>query len=163
MTYLVRKITQSKWNQNKILEGAEVSADAITNCSKTTNNTLSTWEIENEHSVDEAVLALASKFDSLDTIDVVILDPQKLKASGLNIAKTKGNTLVSDLVDTHVDIVNMTYKALGSFADCIVESLKKEKVKRYTRTKLKGILQSAIASGRLDVSQIHKDLAAKLK
>lgn len=162
MTYLVRKISRAKWEQNKILDGAEVSADAITICSKTRENSLSTWEIEDERYVDEAVLALASTFQKLDKIDVIILDPKILMASGLSISKSKGDTHVSDLVETHVDIVNLTYKSLGTFADCVVGCFKGNKVKLYTRAMVKNILKTAIKSGRLDDKQIDQKLVAEL-
>lgn len=162
MNLLVRKIDQAKWMQNDIIHGGDISADAITNCSKTTKNTLSTWKAKSEESLDDAVLAIVSGNKYLESIDVVILDAAELQASGLSLINSDGQTPIQDLVNAHVDIQNLTYKTIGKFADHVVNSFKQEKVKRYTKGKLKTILQEAIQSGRLDPSKIDTDLASKL-
>src|SRR5680860_1384079 len=68
---LVRKIEKAKWMQNDILNGEEVSADAITNCTRTNKNKLSLWFIQDESNLDDAVLALTSQAQHLETIDTV--------------------------------------------------------------------------------------------
>ena len=60
MSLLVRKINRAKWLQTDIAHGDDISADAITNCMKTTSNRLSVWEVESEARIEEAALAIAS-------------------------------------------------------------------------------------------------------
>jgi hypothetical protein len=162
MSLLVRKINQSKWQQTEIENGAEISADAITICLKTTSNTLSTWLIKDEDQVDEAILAMASNCTSLDTIDIVILDAKNLEELGIEISETAGDTKVEDLIGTHRDMVNLTYNSLGLIADCIRKCFINKKVTRITKPRIKAILINAITSGRLKMENINSGLAGKL-
>jgi len=162
MALLVRKIDKSKWLQNDILRGEDVSADAITICMKTTRNTLSTWRIDNEAQLDDAVLAIVSAHQHLDTIDVVWMSQDQLREEGIDIKDVPGVTPIVDLVDNHVDIVDLTYKSLGKVAYCIVKCFSKNSVKRYTRTNLKKLLRTAIKSGRLEADRIASSISDKL-
>src|SRR3989339_377771 len=133
MSLLIRKIDKAKWLQNDIVNGADISADAITNCMKTTKNTLSTWRVDNEQQVDRAVLAIVTGHQQLDTIDVVWIDQIQLEKEGIGFEHSPGITPVISLVDSHVDVVNLTYTSLGKIANCIVKCFSENKVKRYTR------------------------------
>lgn len=162
MPLLIRKIDKSKWLQNDIVSGEHVSADAVTNCLKTSSNTLSTWRIDNEAQIDDAVLAIVSAHQHLDTIDVVCMSQDQLGEVGINMQDAPGVTPVVDLVDNHVDIVGLTYKSLGKVAHCIVKCFSDNSVKRYTRGSLKKLLRTAIESGRLKAERISPSLADKL-
>lgn len=162
MPLLIRKIDKAKWLQNDIVGGAEVSADAITNCVKTTKNTLSTWRIDDEAQLNDAVLAIVSVHDHLDTIDIVCMNQQLLVDEGINFQDTLGKTLISDMANKHVDVVDLTYKSLGIVANCITKCFAENSVKRYTRSDLKKLFQDAIQSGRLSVEKIAPSIAEKL-
>lgn len=162
MSLLVRKIDKAKWLQNDIVSGDDVSADAITNCMKTRNNTLSAWRIESVAEVDEAVLAIVSAHQQLDTIDVVWVSKKQLEADGISIQETPGITPIADLVDHHVDVVDLTYKSLGKVAYCIVNCFSQDNVKRYTRDMLLKLIRSAINAGRLQKDGLAPSIANKL-
>ena len=162
MSLLIRKIDKGRWLQNDIVNGEDVSADAITNCLKTSGNTVSTWRIGNEAQIDDAVLAIVSAHQHLDAIDVVWISQDQLSEYGIIMQDTPGLTPVVDLVDNHVDIAKLTYKALGTVAHCIVKSFSDKNVKRYTRGSLKKLLRTAIESGRLDAERIASSVADKL-
>lgn len=158
MPFLVRKINKAKWMQNDIISGHDVSADAITNCMKTSQNALSTWEITHEDDVANAVLAIVAGHQYLDTIDVVLLDPIWLKNMGINLKSSPGNTPVKELVNNHIDICNLTYHSLGSVAENIVRSFKEEKIKRYTRGDIKRLLSDAVKAGRLEKKDLYESI-----
>lgn len=163
MPFLVRKIERGKWMQTDICNGEDVSADAITNCMKTTKNALSTWYIENETQIDEAVLAIVSNQEHLDSIDVVLLSQERLLGMDISIEVIAGITPILSLVDSHRNVVDLKYKSIGKLAGYIVESFKEEKVKRYTVGMLKKLLQNAIVSGKLKIEAIvHQSLSSKL-
>jgi len=162
MSLLVRKIDKGKWLQSDIVNGEDVSADAITNCLKTSGNTLSTWRVGNEAQIDDAVLAIISAHHHLDAIDIVWISQDLLVEYNIIMQDTQGHTPVVDLVDNHVDIANLTYKTLGTVAHCIVKSFSDKNVKRYTRGSLKKLLRTAIESGRLDAKGIASSVADKL-
>ncbi len=159
---LVRKITKSKWFQNDILNGAEVSADAITNCLKTTKNTLSVWRVDNEETIEEAVLAIVANQQYLETIDVVLLDEEYFLKYQIKIENTEGNTIVEDLKNTHVDLIELDYNSLGKVAKHIIESINNDKSKRFTLAKLREIIQRAIENKRLKLSDLHEGIQKKL-
>ena len=162
MSLLVRKINRSKWLQNDIVSGKDVSADAVTNCMKTSENTLSTWRVDNEAQIDDAVLAIVSAAQHLDTIDVVWMRQDQLGEEGIIMQDVPGRTPVVDLEDSHVDIVNLTYKSLGKVARSIVKCISDKYVKRYTRGSLIKLLRTAIESGRLEAERIDPSVADKL-
>ena len=165
MPLLVRKITMSKWrlrNDRLSDEDVYISADAITNCMKTAENTLSTWVVQTRDEIPEAVLAIASLHQHIDTIDVVCLDLFFLESQGIHLKSTPGNTPVKDLVDRHKDIFNLTYKSLGTVAIHIFNEIKGEKVERYTRGKIKKLLKNAIDAGRLQKNELHESVRSKL-
>lgn len=162
MPLLVRKIDKAKWMQNDILGGEDVSADAITNCMKTRGNTLSTWEVSEEENIEEAVLAMVSAHQHLDTIDVVCLNPGFLQNQGIRLQTNCGNTPVKDLVDRHVDICDLTYSSLGTVAQKIVEGISNGKVFRYTKGSIKKLLKSAINVGLLQREDLYESVLKKL-
>jgi hypothetical protein len=162
MSLLVRKIEKAKWMQNDIVGGADVSADAITNCIKTKGNTLSTWEISEESDIADAVLAIVSAREYLDTIDIVCLKRSSLESQGLVLQSTPGNTQVKDLINQHIDISDLTYRSLGTVAEQIVQEIKGGKVRRYTKGMIKKLLNDAIDLGRVQKADLHERLRNKL-
>jgi len=161
MALLVRKIEKAKWLQNDILAGEDVSADAITNCMKTRMNALSVWEIGGEEELHNAVLAMASQFQHLDTIDVVVLLPAAVAEAGLSVRGTNGATPVKDLAGSHRDLVSLTYRSLGKLAGLIVDGIRQKNVHRYTKQQLKRLLEEAIQAGRLSRDQLQESLRSR--
>jgi hypothetical protein len=158
---LVRKIDRAKWMQNDILGGETVSADAITNCMKTTGNTLSAWQIPGEAAVSDAVLAMASEFRHLDTIDVALLDQSSLHDAGLRVVESPGRTRVQRLVRTHRDIAYLDYDSLGTMARLIVEC-RDHKIRRFTKGALKSLLKQAIEEGSVNAQDLEESLRSKV-
>ena len=148
--------------QNDILGGADVSADAITLCIKTKTNTLSAWEIASESDVSEAVLAIVSGGDHLETIHVVIMDKQHLTDHGISCSCKEEYTPVEDLRKTHHDLIALTYPKLGIIANHIVEGFKRERVIQYRERALRQILNDAVKMKRLDPSDLKPDISKKL-
>lgn len=162
MSLLVRKIERAKWIQNDIVNGAPVSADAITNCAKTTGNALSTWRVTDASALDDAVLAMSSRFDHLDSIDVVALEETTLAAAGLNIVSTLGVTPIESLVCTHRDIVELTYASLGTVANLIVQEFKADRVHRFTKGRLRELLMKAINGGVLRADDLKQSVRSEV-
>lgn len=162
---LVRKIDRGKWERGSLETLEQFSADAITNCMKTKGNTISTWAIKQDDPAERAnaVLAMASTFTSLDTIHVVILDASHVESSGLRLEQTSGNTPVTELEDTHRDIVNLTYGSLGILATLIAKCITDKHVQRFTKKELRHILVSAVQSGKVELDKLHERVQRKLE
>jgi hypothetical protein len=161
MSLFIRKINRNKWLQ--VDEAPDdVSADAITGCMRTLHNTLSVWEVQDENEIDEAVLAIVSAGDRLESVDVVQIDRECLVENKIDCIRTKGDTLVEELKDTHIDLSNLAYKELGIIACHIVDKFKEKKVKRYTEGQIKAILRDAIQQERLETENLNESIRKKL-
>tara|TARA_R110002033_G_scaffold40631_3_gene81046 strand:- start:134 stop:625 length:492 start_codon:yes stop_codon:yes gene_type:complete len=162
MGLLVRKINRSKWPNSDNTDVFEISSDAITSCLRSTRNTLSVWKIDSEKDLDEAVLALAASFQRLESIDVVLLEGQDLVKANINCIQTKGITLVKDLEQTHYDLSELNYFKVGLVAEHIAQRIYLKKIKRYTVTDLKRVLNKAIEDNRLKMEDLNESVRKKI-
>jgi hypothetical protein len=162
MCLLLRKIEKAKWMQNKILDGADASADAITSCLRTKDNELSAWEVPDESLVPDAVLAIVSTFDHLDTIDVVLLRQDAISEAGLEVKPTEGVTALKEFATNHRDIVHLTYRTLGEMARLIVDAIRGGRVRRYTGGQLRDLIRTAICGGRISINDLCESVKHKV-
>lgn len=160
--YLIRKINKAKWFQVDIMNDDDVSADAITNCLKTIKNTLSVWNIESEDDIDKAILAIVSCQDHIETIDVVILNTDRIKDYDINIIASTGRTPIEELKNLHRDLSGLTYSKLGKIKNHIVERIRNDRIRRYTKVKLKKLLLDAIQNGKLKIEDLNDSIQNKL-
>ncbi|MBD3267527.1 hypothetical protein GF373_12740 [bacterium] len=162
MTFVIRKIEINKWMQTPILQGQSPSADAITNCMKTTNNTLSLWDIQDENEVEDAVLAIASQLDHLDTFDILVIEKSLIQEKALSLKSTEGKTPYKDFSNRHIDVANLDLDSLGRMAKVIIESIRQNRQKRFTTSNLKRILADGIIQGKIQKTDIKENLLRKL-
>lgn len=162
MELVVRKINRNRWPQNNEDNVFEIASDAITNCLKSSKNTLSVWEIDDENKLDEAVLALSANFQHLESIDVIILDGKDLIKANVNFRHTKGITPVKDLEHKHIDLCDLNYFSIGIIAEHIAQRIVCNKIKRYNVSDLKRIIKDAIATNRLRIEDLNESVAKKL-
>lgn len=160
MSYLVRKITMAKWSITD--EPNPVNADAITQCLKTSGNTLSFWRVDSPDDIAQGVLAIAAANDRLDTIDIVLIDENQFLEKGIEIRETPGNTVCADLVDTHRDLAELNIVHLGFVSEAIADQIRKGNTKRYTLTKLRELIQNAIGSGQLSYDLLSEGIRKKI-
>lgn len=160
MSYLVRKITMSKWTITD--DAVPVNADAITQCLKTTGNTLSFWRVDTPEDVGKGVLAIAAANDRLDTIDIVVIEEGKFLEKGIEIQSTPGHTICEELVDTHRDLTKLNITHLGYVSEAIADQIRQGKTERYTLTKLRALIQSALGSGELNYESLSEGIRKKV-
>lgn len=158
MALVVRKIEYGKWKQRDILNGESPSADAITNCMKTSDNNLSCWEIQNEAELDEAVVAIAACFHHIDTIDVLAIDRTMLDRHQLSVDPKPMPNPYTAFSDRHRDVSNLDYDALGRMADVIIESLRQNQCKRYRRKQLLDLLKKAVEDDKVNPDELNEDV-----
>jgi hypothetical protein len=162
MSFLVRKIDRSKWDQRKILDGEQPSADAITRCMKTTLNTLSLWSIDAESEREEAVLAIASNFANLDAIDILLIDRSLMEEKGLALVPKTGLTPYHNFESKHLDVINLDYLSLGAMAEVTVESIRQQRHKRFRESELIEILTNGVQAGKVQWSELKPDVQKKI-
>ena len=163
MSLLIRKINRNRWLEVDEVPD-DVPADAITGgCMRTQRNTLSVWEVPDENTIDEAVLAIVSAGQHLETIDIVQIDREHLEEHKIDCIQTEGHTPVEDLVDTHIDLSNLAYTELGVIAYHIADKFRQNKVIRYTKGATKKILIDAIREKRLDADNLKESIRRNLQ
>lgn len=162
MSFLVRKIEYSKWRQRNILEGEPASADAITGCMRTRGNKLSLWSIDNEVELEAAVLAIAAQSEHLDTIDVLCIDLSLIQDKGLRLEPSAGLTPYTAFKEKHTDIIDLDYKLLGVMAEVIIESIRRDQRKQFTRSDLKKIITSAVEAGKVNWNDLERDVQDRI-
>ena len=162
MTYLVRKIAPAKWSGVQSLE--TLSADALTADLRTTNNTLSLWEIDGEDKLNNAVLALAvskkaKKFEKMD----LVLIPKEILAKQLPIRASPGDTFADRLSDTHREVVDLKYPSLGIFAQIIIDVISKNNFTTIAKAKVENIVKAAYKSKTVDISCLPEEMQIAIK
>lgn len=164
MSYLVRKIARAKWSPEKSIEDNpfDIAADAIVLDLKTQANTLSVWEVKDEQSLDNAVLAIVSGGNQLDTIDVVWIEKKEVERKGVDYEASPGITPIQHLADTHIDLKNLNYFKIGLVAETITNTIADRKIKRYTKAELRKLLNSAIEKGFVNREQLSEGIVRGL-
>lgn len=162
MSYLIRQINKAKWLQIDILKDDDVSGDAITNCLHTSLNKLSFWHIDNNDELESAILALAAKLQHLETIDIVILEQNRIEKYNIGIIATPGETPVFSLNESHRDLEKLTFSKLAALKDYIVEQFRKDQIIRYRKGPLKKIMNDAISNGLLKKEDLNEAVRNKI-
>lgn len=166
MSIVVRRINRAKWQQvldeNNITDS---SADAITNCLKTTKNDLSVWKIDSIDDLNIAILALitGSQQTKLSKIDYVYFEENDLSDRGLSLNETIGDTVIEAYKDKHRDISELTYSKLGVIKDLIIEFLNKNDENFMTRSDLKKLIKSAIDTDIIKIQDLNPELVSNEK
>ena len=161
MPCLIRKIDIAKWKQCESDAPGGPSADAVTGCMRTRGNTLSFWRIESESELDDAVVAIASNFQHLDTITVAIYDLGEVEGK-LKWEQNDGITAYKSFASRHHDLVSLNYKYLGEIARLTYQCIDSGKTKRFTRSALISLLKIAKADGKIDPSIMSDSVLSKL-
>jgi len=141
MAFLLRKISPNKWQPNLQLQPENYSADAITGCNRTQQNTLSVWYSETndftDESVEKIIVGLAITMPQPAKIDVLWLEEEKLIASGLVVVSTRAETEFEQVNDLHKDIADLDHQKLAIVSEHIVKQfLDSKNRKSITRPNL---------------------------
>lgn len=125
MGLLLRKITPNKWTGNLKKHRSNFSADSITGCTRTSQNTLSVWSSKTpdfkSDEVKELIVGLALSMPQPAKIDVIWLDEAKLQQKGLEVESTMADSVFTHINQRHKDISNLDHDKLGLVAEHIVE------------------------------------------
>ena len=148
MSYLLRKINIAKWAPNLSLQPPNFSADAITGCTKTTENTLSVWHSDindyNDVEGERLVVALALAMPTPDTIDLIWLEEKWFQDKGVSLVNSPGGSKYEKMNDRHKDLASIDLHKLGVVGQHIVEQYNKDKkklYKRYMRSELNDLVK----------------------
>ncbi len=162
---LVRKINKAKWQEVHDLDPGEMPADPVTSDLRTTDNRLSLWAVPSDDpaSIEQVVIAMCTTFDSLCTVDFVCLEKNDFDNQGVQIRHSPGETHITDLQETHRDAVRLDLVRLGKFADIVKKAVDLDRVTRFTKSKVKNIILSAIHTNRLAVSELKEHVKKEIE
>lgn len=173
MGNLLRKFSLAKWEPNRNLVASQISADAITGCIRTTDNTLSVWSSSTcdfkSDEVEKLIVALATTMDEPAAIDLIWLDDQKLIDKGVELISTPGGSKYKSLNSKHKDICQLKHGTLAIVGEHILEQL--NDINTYKRIRKPDLVKLVIKWMEIDrefsVSELHikwhKHLAKKIE
>lgn len=166
MSEFIRIIKRSRWQSKEAINGDINNIKAKTIVQEMSMREgaegLSIWKLEDP--ADIALALISSNKENIEKIDVLKINEDELKKCGLQIVQIDGNSVVEKLNEFHYDIINMTYKNLGDFANVIVEALEeKENFKQISVIEIKKYINSAIENGDLELENLNEKLINKLK
>lgn len=117
------------------------TADAITNCIKTSKNQLSVWLSDsNDFSSDEVqklVVALATTMDKPDVMDFVWLDSEWFENEDIPLIYNKGISKYESLNVKHRDLSELDLERLSKVGKHIIEKMEApDNRKRFTKKEI---------------------------
>jgi hypothetical protein len=147
MGLLIRKIDGPKWKRCDYAKGVDaVPADLITKDLQTNSNTLSLWYADSESCIDDVILALASRRNAINIIDIIKIERESVKED-LELTPSEGSTAYVTYKDKHYNLINLTYNSIGLFAALILEN--KNAVERIKVQRIKSILKNGLAAKKI--------------
>lgn len=163
--FLARMITRSKWEPKPGIRAGEISADAVTGDLRTQDNSLSFWRCTSGtlEEFKEVALAIAAGRDVVAKVEIVWLGVEDLQADGQALEDTNGRTPVKDLVGLHVDVGQLDYVRLGKVADRVVSALDEERYQLLTRVRVRKLIASAVAAGRVSLDNLKDKVRAEVQ
>ena len=163
--YYLRKISRGRWpDENKILSATleDIEAYCVINEFKPIDqNQISVWKVENEDDLTDALIALASNRERLDSVFAVTIPAEYL--SRLEIEEQEGDSPTIGINDKHRCVSNLNYVTLGELIVAIIESLKDESnLCRRNKSKMREILKTAYDNNKLDIDKTKEWLKKEL-
>jgi len=166
MGYYIRKLSRAKWPDGEELKAIaykKVRADAITGCTRTTDNKLSLWKVDKKGVAIEDALPLIVGFEKPNRCEILYIDEKLLLDEGIDIEQELGNTPLKDLADTHFNAVVNDYEGLGKFARVMLRALnEKDNYIKIKENDVKKAVKDLVESGRLPAEKLNSKMQEKL-
>jgi hypothetical protein len=162
---LAHAVSRAKWEKKPSSSDEEIPADAVTTDLRTHENDLSFWEFgdDEEQRWDEAALAITSKRERLDSVDLAWIERDAVAAAGISLVGTPGNTPVADLKRRHTDARQLDAYRLIDIAELIFKEMRSGgRVRRLSTAQVRGLITNAINGNRVDPADLSPKLRADL-
>ena len=162
MPLLLRQIRRSRWYKYpdvQWLPPGALQADALVDL-KTEENRLSVWQIEDDESnLDQVIAALATKRDECSNLDYAVLDAHLLLRINAKIEVTKGDTFYDKANNLwHRDIIELTTENIMELAHMIMQ----HRTKRIRHTTVTSLIKHAVASGDVDKDKLKPKVQKRI-
>lgn len=154
---------KAKWEEDINKDIDDTSADIITNCLKTSNETLSLWYVKDEDEINKAIVALSSNRDYINKLDYIVIPDEYIEKYKLKLKKSPGDSPYTEFNENHFDIVNVKYGVLGDVSKMVFEIVNNgDKIKRISMGKIKKLLIDANSKKILDKSVMKESLLEEI-
>lgn len=165
MEYIARKIQRAKWELLDFMNESDIQADALGACLRTKSNTLSFWRCHNnEHDIEEIVLAIASSYEELAKMHVILFRIEDITSNGFEFNETEGLSPIEDLKSRHLDLVYLTGQKLLDFAKFMKDYVRSNSnCILFTKNQVANILCNALKNNRIDLEDLNEKIRPALK
>jgi hypothetical protein len=164
MPAFLRKIHRPRWYREEsaaLLAAGDVPADVFVDL-RTQKNSLSVWEIQDDRSNFESVVAAyASTQNSFANFDYALFDCARLQSIGVAAMLAPGETKDEDANrEWHYDLVDLSGHKLLQLAILIFDETTERA--RVSEMQVKAFVAQAISNGRLKAGALHENMQKKL-
>jgi hypothetical protein len=159
LPYLARLVRRKRWQPRG---SDDVAADALGDL-RSQGNKLSFWRCnQDDASLADVVLALASTRDRPDKLEFVVVPVAELREA-FRMDSTPGETPARDVRDRHVDLTDLTARSLTRLAMALLAQVQSEERHRiYSKREVLSILADAVDQGRLEIDKLKEKLRDEL-
>lgn len=158
----IRKISLAKWTSSLESDVDSYSADAITGCLRTSENTLSLWKCESDEEVAQSTLALLASQTRIDKLDLIVIDRDEVERRNLALVDSPGETAAKVYADKHVDVFGLNIDSLKLFAELVKEEVANKRIIRINRAMFIERLRNGIGSGEIVRSDLPDAILEQL-
>jgi hypothetical protein len=164
MTLILRFLKDTKIYDKFISKGSpdwltmnDVEADFFRDIG-TNNNSLSLWEIDDQKTtLNRIVAAYASKKNTVQAVSYILIDKSELDKSGLKQKKTKGDTPDNAINKDHISLIELTALKLMDLAKLIKNNA--STAKEINNPDVAVLINESISNGFIKINdRLQKDL-----
>lgn len=162
--YFARKIAKSKWEfADSSLQDKEFFEQVASDLNAA-DGELSFWSCgdASAQELEDVVLALATARDRLDKVDLCWIAEEQIASCGIERKFRDGRTPVTAVRALHVTLKGLDQQNLLLLARELKTAVDAGRLRRYIKSEVRLIVVDAMESGRFDLSDVHKRLAAEL-
>lgn len=148
MAFYIRKVDSTQWEDELPVNHniLEMAVDGITNCCKTSGNTLSIWKTDSNDPADlenqKLLTGMAMALDRPVAFTYIFLSDDEIDSLALELQDSPGDTPFEEMASCHRDIANLTLEKMGELAwiihskvndDAEMNIIAEEELSGYTR------------------------------
>lgn len=162
--FLLRAIRKAKWYKNSgvpWLADGELQSDALSDLT-TSGNCLSMWQIDNDFSnLNRVIAALSSKRNILANFDYALIDQKFFEDRNIKIRQSCGDTPDLDAnANWHWEICELSVPMLINTATFIHKSANIERVMSNDVAKA---ISTSLSANSFDINKIDEKLLSRVR
>jgi hypothetical protein len=163
--FLARSVSAAKWKSRANIGPNEVPADGVGADLRSFDNALSFWlcDPEEQRSLEDVVLVLASTRDQVQRLDLVWLSADEVAGMRIGLQATPGATPVSSLNHKHMDLTGIDLSRLFLLAGSVAQSVEGDRIRRFTEKQVLDILANAVRKDVVPAKSLKPSVIAKIQ